>query len=113
VYVPGARARGVAAGLHAIVALPERYGPQSRLLSAAGAAGLRLRPLSDYRFAGCGPHDGGERGLDDDGDSRRDGGPGGQGGAGGGGPVDLVVGYAHLTAEAIASAVRLLSAAAR
>ncbi|MEE4543843.1 PLP-dependent aminotransferase family protein [Streptomyces sp. V4-01] len=88
-HLPGARVEGIAAGLHAIVTLPERYGPPARLLAAAAAAGLRLRPLSDYRFAAS------DRAPKD------------------AGAVSLVVGYAHLTPEALTAAVRLLAAAAR
>jgi GntR family transcriptional regulator/MocR family aminotransferase len=88
-YLPGARVGGVAAGLHAIVTLPPSCGPQDRLLAAAGAAGLRVRPLSDYQSAAG---DGG--------------GPGDDAG------VRLVVGYAHLGPEALTTAVAALAAAA-
>ncbi|WP_329182671.1 MocR-like pyridoxine biosynthesis transcription factor PdxR [Streptomyces sp. NBC_01477] len=82
-HAPGAEVSGIAAGLHAIVSLPDRYGPEPRFLAAAARAGVAVRPLSDYL---AGP----SRGGDD------------------GGRVRLVVGYAHLTPEAIARAVRLL-----
>jgi GntR family transcriptional regulator / MocR family aminotransferase len=70
---------GIAAGLHAIVRLPARYGPPARLLHAATTAGLRIRPLSDYRVTT----------PDDD--------------------LALVVGYAHLPNESITAAIRTLS----
>ncbi|SEG70842.1 GntR family transcriptional regulator / MocR family aminotransferase [Actinacidiphila yanglinensis] len=84
-HLPGARVSGIAAGLHAIVTLPAGYGPQERFLARAAAAGVRLRPLSDYT-AGPAPRQAA------------------------GDEVDLVVGYAHLAPEAIARAVRLLGA---
>ncbi|WUH95335.1 PLP-dependent aminotransferase family protein [Streptomyces sp. NBC_00433] len=80
---PGAEVSGIAAGLHAIVTLPERYGPEPAFLAAAARAGVAVRPLSHYRTS---PRPPGE----------------------GDGRVRLVVGYAHLTPEAITRAVRLL-----
>nr|WSX72633.1 PLP-dependent aminotransferase family protein [Streptomyces sp. NBC_00899]WSX81298.1 PLP-dependent aminotransferase family protein [Streptomyces sp. NBC_00899] len=82
-YAPGAEVSGIAAGLHAIVTLPERYGPEPRFLAAAAAAGVTVRPLSHYRTS-AGPH----TAADD--------------------RVRLVVGYAHLPPEAITRAIRLL-----
>jgi GntR family transcriptional regulator/MocR family aminotransferase len=93
-HLPGARVQGIAAGLHAIVTLPGHCGPPSRLLAAAAAAGLRLRTLSDYRFDAADAAD-----EADEADAAAD--P-----AGG---VRLVVGYAHLTPEALTAAVRLLA----
>jgi GntR family transcriptional regulator/MocR family aminotransferase len=78
---------GIAAGLHVIVTLPERFGPQGRLLRRAGRAGLALRPLSDYEYGGGTGRAG--RGAD-------------------GRPVRLVVGYAHLPPSDIVRGVRLL-----
>lgn len=83
-HFPGAAVSGIAAGLHAIVTLPARYGPEARFLRAADAAGISLRPLSDYR-SGPAPR------PDPD--------------------VRLVVGYAHLAPEAITRAVELLARA--
>ncbi|WP_327293471.1 MocR-like pyridoxine biosynthesis transcription factor PdxR [Streptomyces sp. NBC_01198] len=83
-HAPGAEVSGIAAGLHAIVTLPERYGPEPRFLAAAARAGVAVRPLSDYRTAAR---------------------PAGEGDDG---RVRLVVGYAHLPPEAVARAVRLL-----
>jgi GntR family transcriptional regulator/MocR family aminotransferase len=82
-HFPGAAVSGIAAGLHAIVTLPAGYGPQARFLSAAAAAGVRLRPLSDYRSAAPEPP---------------------------GADVSLVIGYAHLPAESVTRAIRLLAA---
>jgi GntR family transcriptional regulator/MocR family aminotransferase len=84
---------GIAAGLHAIVMLPERHGPPSRLLAAATAAGLRVRPLVDYRFAS---------GEAEEAPEHAD-----------GGPVPLVIGYARLSSETLTAAVRLLATTAR
>ncbi|MFJ6571709.1 PLP-dependent aminotransferase family protein [Streptomyces sp. NPDC091292] len=81
---PGSEVTGIAAGLHVIVRLPARYGPQERLLARADAAGVAVRPLTAY----------GTRTPDD-------------------GSVPLVVGYAHLTPARIQEGVRLLVAAAR
>ncbi|MDX6364112.1 MAG: GntR family transcriptional regulator / MocR family aminotransferase [Streptomyces sp.] len=47
-HFPGARVSGVAAGLHAIAELPDRYGPLDRFLERAAAAGVAVRPLTDY-----------------------------------------------------------------
>ncbi|MDT0347391.1 MocR-like pyridoxine biosynthesis transcription factor PdxR [Streptomyces litchfieldiae] len=82
-WCPGAAVTGIAAGLHAIVTLPERFGPQERFLARAAAAGVALRPLTD--FGGTAPADG---------------------------RVRLVLGYAHLGPGAIRRAMRLLSRAA-
>jgi GntR family transcriptional regulator/MocR family aminotransferase len=82
VHFPGATVTGIAAGLHAIVALPPRYGPESRLLKAAATAGIALRPLSDYHRSPAPTPD-----------------------------VHLVLGYAHLPPESITRAVELLSRA--
>lgn len=82
-HAPGAEVSGIAAGLHAIVTLPERFGPEPGFLAAAAAAGVAVRPLSDYRTLPGPP-------------------------AGDDGRVRLVVGYAHLPPEGIARAVRLL-----
>jgi GntR family transcriptional regulator/MocR family aminotransferase len=84
-HFPGAEVSGIAAGLHAIVTLPPRWGPLPRLLAAATAAGVSLRPLADYRFE---PSSGRQGGL------------------------CLVVGYAHLTPESIDRALGLLAGAA-
>lgn len=90
-HLPGARVGGIAAGLHAIVTLPAVYGPQERFLARAAAAGIRLRPLSDYRAAPA-----------------RDAATADAPTAPAPDEVALVVGYAHLSPEAISRAVRAL-----
>ncbi|MFG2659502.1 PLP-dependent aminotransferase family protein [Streptomyces sp. NPDC048425] len=82
-HLPGAQVTGIAAGLHVIARLPERYGPQEELLERAAAAGVTVRPLTHY-------------GASDSGD----------------GAVRLVLGYAHLPPARIAEGVRLLARAA-
>ncbi|WP_371581880.1 PLP-dependent aminotransferase family protein [Streptomyces sp. NBC_01314] len=47
-HFPGAEVSGIAAGLHVIVALPDRYGPLDRFLERAGAAGVAIRGLAQY-----------------------------------------------------------------
>ncbi|MET8682561.1 PLP-dependent aminotransferase family protein, partial [Streptomyces sp. NPDC004647] len=78
-HFPGAEVTGIAAGLHAIVRLPERYGPEPRFLARAVGAGVELRPLSHY---GAPPPDDGS--------------------------VRLVLGYAHLSPAEIRRAVGLI-----
>ncbi|QHC24160.1 aminotransferase class I/II-fold pyridoxal phosphate-dependent enzyme [Streptomyces sp. GS7] len=85
VHCPGAVVTGIAAGLHAIVTLPARCGPEAAFLGLARRAGLGLRPLADYEWAG-----------------RR------EPAAGRDGRVRLVLGYAHLTPSEIARGVALL-----
>ncbi|MER6694409.1 PLP-dependent aminotransferase family protein [Streptomyces minutiscleroticus] len=46
-HFPGTEVTGVAAGLHVVAALPERWGPSSRFLDRVGAAGIAVRPLAD------------------------------------------------------------------
>ncbi|MFF3342537.1 PLP-dependent aminotransferase family protein [Streptomyces flavidovirens] len=82
---PGAEVSGIAAGLHAIVRLPGRYGTEAAVLERANRAGVAVRPLSDY----------GATGASQD------------------GSVRLVLGYAHLAPSAIAHGVRLMAGAAR
>ncbi|MFH8290279.1 PLP-dependent aminotransferase family protein [Streptomyces sp. NPDC018059] len=47
-HLPGVRVTGIAAGLHVIARLPDRWGPQDVFLERAAAAGIAVRPLSDY-----------------------------------------------------------------
>jgi GntR family transcriptional regulator/MocR family aminotransferase len=47
-HFPGAEVSGIAAGLHVIAALPERYGPLDRFLERAAAAGVAVRGLAQY-----------------------------------------------------------------
>ncbi|SCK27537.1 GntR family transcriptional regulator / MocR family aminotransferase [Streptomyces sp. ScaeMP-e48] len=81
-HFPGTEVSGIAAGLHIIARLPERYGPKGVFLGRAAGAGIALRPLSD-----CG-----DAGAED-------------------GSVALVLGYAHLGVGDIARGVALLAAA--
>ncbi|WP_228979148.1 PLP-dependent aminotransferase family protein [Streptomyces sp. DH12] len=97
--LPGTEVTGIAAGLHVIARVPARYGPAAAFLERAAAAGVVLRPLTDYgtdREAGGGAHTGG----------------GAEGRAGGGGAA-LVLGYAHLSPADIARGVRALADAVR
>jgi GntR family transcriptional regulator/MocR family aminotransferase len=93
-HFPGSEVSGIAAGLHVIATLPERYGPQSRFLERAARAGVAVRALSSYGTGGAG---GGERA---------------DGGFDGEGPVRLVLGYAHLSVADIGYGVGLLAGAA-
>ncbi|MGQ7747935.1 MocR-like pyridoxine biosynthesis transcription factor PdxR [Streptomyces sp. WC2508] len=83
-HFPGTEVSGIAAGLHIIAALPERYGPEAVFMARAAGAGVALRPLG-----ACGTLPG------DD------------------GAVRLVLGYAHLAPPDIERGVRLLAAAHR
>ncbi|WP_327347166.1 PLP-dependent aminotransferase family protein [Streptomyces europaeiscabiei] len=47
-HFPGAEVSGIAAGLHVIVLLPDRYGPLDRFLERAAAAGVAVRGLAQY-----------------------------------------------------------------
>lgn len=84
-HFPGSEVSGIAAGLHVIARLPGRWGPQEAFLRRAAAAGIAVRPLSDYTHA--------------DDDAAR--GPG----------LALVLGYAHLSPARLAEGVRLLAEA--
>ncbi|OSZ56706.1 GntR family transcriptional regulator, partial [Streptomyces pharetrae CZA14] len=85
-HFPGAEVSGIAAGLHVIATLPERYGPQGRFLARVAGAGVAVRPLSDCRY----------RPGDDPGKAAA---------------VRLVVGYAHLSPGRIREGVRLMAGA--
>lgn len=89
-HFPGAEVTGIAAGLHVIAALPDRYGPQERFLARVSAAGVAVRPLTDYAHAddahACAGEDG-QRG------------------------VRLVLGYAHLPPTRIRAGVQLMAEA--
>ena len=77
--------------LERIATLPQRYGPQETFLARLAAAGVLVRPLSDYAHA---------RAEHDD-----EGGPEGD--------VRLVLGYAHLSTTRIRDGVRLMAEATR
>ncbi|MDQ0936021.1 MocR-like pyridoxine biosynthesis transcription factor PdxR [Streptomyces turgidiscabies] len=81
-HFPGAEVSGIAAGLHVIAALPERYGPQDRFLERTAAAGVAVRPLTDFAHAPVR-----------------------------GGGVRLVVGYAQLSPARIREGIRLMAEA--
>ncbi|MFJ3767636.1 PLP-dependent aminotransferase family protein [Streptomyces sp. NPDC090082] len=81
-HLPGTRVSGIAAGLHVIARVPERFGPPARFLARAAEAGVGLRPLDAYGTA---------RPADGD--------------------VRLVIGYAHLTPAAVATGIRLVAEA--
>ncbi|MFE0424647.1 PLP-dependent aminotransferase family protein [Streptomyces sp. NPDC058953] len=80
---PGAEVSGIAAGLHIIARLPERYGPEDRFLAAARAAGVSVRSVAQHELTPA-----------------ADPGPG----------VRLVLGYAHLAPSEIVRGVALLAA---
>jgi GntR family transcriptional regulator/MocR family aminotransferase len=82
-HFPGTRVSGIAAGLHVIAALPERYGPQERFLAEVAAAGVTVRPLSDCAHT---PAE-----------------------ADGKGEVRLVLGYAHVSPSRIRDGIRMMA----
>ncbi|MET8130437.1 PLP-dependent aminotransferase family protein [Streptomyces sp. NPDC005251] len=47
-HFPGSKVSGIAAGLHVVAALPDRYGPQDRFLARAAAAGVAVRASAHY-----------------------------------------------------------------
>ncbi|MFE4050396.1 PLP-dependent aminotransferase family protein [Streptomyces sp. YIM B13518] len=82
-HFPGAGVSGIAAGLHVIVTLPERYGPRERFLARVAEAGVAVRPLADHAYDRA-PEEG----------------------------VRLVLGYAHVAPARIHEGVRLMAKAA-
>jgi GntR family transcriptional regulator/MocR family aminotransferase len=88
-HFPGSRVSGIAAGLHVIATLPERYGPEERFLTRVTAAGVAVRPLSAYAH----PRPGREEA---DGPKR----------------TRLVLGYAHVPPARIHEGIRLMAEAA-
>ncbi|WP_217169685.1 PLP-dependent aminotransferase family protein [Streptomyces sp. AC512_CC834] len=85
-HFPGSRVTGIAAGLHAIATLPERYGPEERFLARVTGAGVAVRPLAAY-------------------------GHGVAGGPAAGKEVRLVLGYAPLTPGRIRAGVERMAEA--
>lgn len=79
-HFPGARVTGIAAGLHVIAELPEKYGPQEDFLERVAGAGVAVRPLTAYAHARAGDA-----------------------------VVRLVLGYAHLSPGRIRAGVRLMA----
>jgi GntR family transcriptional regulator/MocR family aminotransferase len=81
-HFPGTLLSGVAAGLHVIATLPERYGPEDGFVERVAAAGVTVRTESSY-------------GRPPDGDGR----------------VRLVLGYAHQPPGRIREGVRAMAEA--
>ncbi|MEV0173827.1 PLP-dependent aminotransferase family protein [Streptomyces sp. NPDC050803] len=81
-HFPGSRVSGIAAGLHVIAVLPERFGPEDHFLARVTAAGVAVRPLADCTHARTEHAD-----------------------------VRLVLGYAHLTPTRIREGVRIMAEA--
>ncbi|MGW3121108.1 MocR-like pyridoxine biosynthesis transcription factor PdxR [Streptomyces sp. NPDC001107] len=81
-HFPGAEVAGIAAGLHVIARLPERYGPLERFLDRVTAAGVSVRGLADYTH----------RHVET-------------------GDVQLVLGYAHQPPARIQDGIRLMARA--
>ncbi|MEU0244413.1 PLP-dependent aminotransferase family protein [Streptomyces sp. NPDC006235] len=88
-HFPGSRVSGIAAGLHAIATLPERYGPEDRFLTRVTAAGVAVHPLSAYAHPSPAREE-------PDGPKQ----------------VRLVLGYAHVPPARIHEGVRLMADAA-
>ncbi|MBR8640361.1 PLP-dependent aminotransferase family protein [Streptomyces tuirus] len=88
-HFPGSEVSGIAAGLHVIAGLPERYGPEDRFLARVTAAGVAVRPLSAYAHA---------RAARDGTDTPK--------------RIRLVLGYAHIPPARIHEGVRLMAEAA-
>ncbi|MGW3988690.1 MocR-like pyridoxine biosynthesis transcription factor PdxR [Streptomyces sp. NPDC004830] len=84
-HFPGSVVSGIAAGLHVIATLPQRYGPEERFLARVARAGVAVRPLSSYAHA-PGAGDGAKE-------------------------VRLVLGYAHVPPARILEGVRLMAEA--
>jgi GntR family transcriptional regulator/MocR family aminotransferase len=91
-YFPGAEVSGIAAGLHVIVTLPERYGPEKRFLSRVTGAGVAVRALSHYTSTHVARSAQARADPDEE-------------------PavVRLVLGYAHVPPARIRSGVRLMA----
>ncbi|MGA5898825.1 PLP-dependent aminotransferase family protein [Streptomyces venetus] len=85
-HFPGSEVFGIAAGLHVIATLPERYGPEERFLEHVTAAGVAVRPLSAYAHTRAGTTDGKK--------------------------TRLVLGYAHVPPARIHEGIRLMAEAA-
>ncbi|MGX1566078.1 MocR-like pyridoxine biosynthesis transcription factor PdxR [Streptomyces sp. NPDC055506] len=85
-HFPGSEVSGIAAGLHVIATLPERYGPEERFLARVAEAGVAVRPLSSCTHPRAGSAE-----------TKK---------------VRLVLGYAHVPPARIAEGVRLMAEAA-
>lgn len=112
-HFPGTEVSGIAAGLHIIARLPERYGPETRFLERAAGAGIALRPLRDCGTTGADALGRGAAWTAGTGTAGS--GAAGTGTAGSGttgaedGTVRLVLGYAHLPPTEIRRGVGLLA----
>ncbi|MFE2460340.1 PLP-dependent aminotransferase family protein [Streptomyces sp. NPDC059402] len=84
-YFPGACVTGIAAGLHAIVTLPGRHGPEERFLARVAEVGVAVRSLTAYGHGGAAAAPAKE--------------------------VRLVLGYAHLTPGRIRAGVARMAQA--
>ncbi|MFJ8192853.1 PLP-dependent aminotransferase family protein [Streptomyces sp. NPDC096094] len=85
-HFPGSEVSGIAAGLHAIVTLPGRYGPEEHFLARVGEAGVAVRSLAEYGHGA-----GGDKAAAKE--------------------VRLVLGYAHLTPARIRAGVEMMGGA--
>jgi len=93
--LPDVRTLGIAAGLHLIAEFPARYGPTSSILERAAAAGVRLRPISEYATGSAvAPSDREQSAAMK-------------------APAQIVFGYAHLTPRRITSGIEALTKALR
>ncbi|MFJ1970293.1 PLP-dependent aminotransferase family protein [Streptomyces sp. NPDC087903] len=92
-HFPGSEVSGIAAGLHVIAELPRRFGPERHFLARVAAAGVAVRPLTDYTHAR------GDAGAEDGGEGE------------GSSEVRLVLGYAHRSPAQIRTGVRLMAEA--
>jgi GntR family transcriptional regulator/MocR family aminotransferase len=101
-HFPGSRVTGIAAGLHAIATLPERYGPEEGFLARVAEAGVAVRSLAAYAHGGAAGGPAGE-GQVAEGPVRE--------GPEAGKEVRLVLGYAHLTPGRIRAGVERMAAA--
>ncbi|MET9383206.1 PLP-dependent aminotransferase family protein [Streptomyces sp. NPDC002928] len=100
-HFPGSSVSGIAAGLHVIAALPERYGTQEQFLARVAAAGVAVRPLTDCTHARAG-REGSDGSRESDGSKGSDGDKGAR----------LVLGYAHLSPVRIRAGIQLMAEAA-
>ncbi len=96
-HFPGTEVSGIAAGLHAIAALPARYGPPDRFLNSTASAGIAVRSLTSYTRTMPDHDDDSHRDVDDNDDA----------------VVRLVLGYAHVSPTRIREGIHLMANATR
>ncbi|WP_339127999.1 PLP-dependent aminotransferase family protein [Streptomyces sp. f51] len=53
-HFPGTKVSGIAAGLHVVATLPDRYGPRDRFMERVTAAGVVVRPSAHYGATAAG-----------------------------------------------------------